>query len=699
MVRKKRLIRKERKTWYQRLTSWTLRLLVVLVVLAGIAVGMLSLLAGTGDMQRRGLQQAMTRMTGMKAEIGQLAALKIVPKIVVEVRDVTFRPFRPAQNGTSREAAKGEDDRRNANKTPRDAAEAQPESNQDIGSIAQQVPTGPVQARLGRARIELSILQLFIGNGVFSEFTIEDLQAEAGLLGGGELALKRGTIRPASERDNAQSPAWMFKGHYAGKPLSGTIGLKQHSAGGAENPASYYLGANIPLALAIGDYKLQGQFDSEENGSSLRDLVLKHNERNVAEGRINRQFFKKAERYKAELDFGRSRVTGEITGKRTGAQDSQHFRFDGTITFAELHLEDLGDKPASLAGFAGFIGETFAKAPENAGPQPIDLGDTPFSLDITIARLMTDKRTIGHMKLPVALSDDTLRIAPISGELADGRIAGNFVLNAGKSPAELKIKTHISDSNYTALQTAAGGSASVKGRANLDIDLISRGKTWPALKRNLNGHISILAGRGELASSALDIWGGGLTNAMIPDFGEKSTNVLNCAVAHFELEKSVATAAPLFLDTKQVTISGAGTINLRKKNALNLVLTPNAKQTAPFDVATAVNVSGSLHDPYIAPNMASSAGKVGGLLLGTVNPAFLAFSMTDFGLTEQAPCKPFLLDDGSGRARQTMPALEAGAPEARPSAQQDASEAPSAQHSETPAQIRKPRQQTGQTPN
>lgn len=676
MAKKKRLIKKERKSWYQRLTSWTLRLLVVLVVLTVLAVGMLSLLAGTGDMQRRGLQQAMSQITGMKAEIGNLATLKIGPKIVVEVRDVTFKPVlgvEPVEKaGKGKSQAKEE--------AVRDATQAQ--------SRQQRLVTGPVKASIGRARVELSGWHLLIGSGVFSRFDLEDLHMDAGLLGGGALKLKSGAIKPAGARDNADNPAWAFDGSYAGQPLSGAIGLQQDRPGSKGVPASYYLGSTIPLDLILGDYTLNSVLESAEKGSGLRDIVLKHRKNRIANGTLSWRNIEegKGELYRGDLDFGKSRVTGEVTSKQ---QDGQA-RLDGTITFPELHMQDLGSKPGSLTRFAGFIAETFAKDTESAKPQPIDLGGTPLEIDITIARLMTGKRTIGHIKLPIRLQNKSLRIAPISGKIAGGRLTGDIALNSSERHAKLALKAHVNDSNYTALQKAASGKAQVRGHANLDIDLTSQGKTWPALKRNLNGHITLLAGRGALASSTLNIWGGGLMNAMIPDFSKNRTRRLNCAVGHFEFNNSLATAAPLFLDTSEVTISGAGTINLRKKDALNLVLTPNAKQTAPFDVATAVNVSGPLDNPYITPDMASAAGKVGGLLLGTVNPAFLAFSMTDFGLTKQNPCKPFLVGDGSGKALQSMPAP--GDNQQPPEDEQEETLTPAEDQQQSS-------QQTGQTPN
>lgn len=116
---------------------------------------------------------------------------------------------------------------------------------------------------------------------------------------------------------------------------------------------------------------------------------------------------------------------------------------------------------------------------------------------------------------------------------------------------------------------------------------------------------------------------------------------LNCMIADFKITDAIAKPDPLFLDTKRVTVIGEGEINFLE-NKIDLKLEPKAKNPAFLDVATAVNVKGEIFNPKIGADTFSLFEKLGGLALGIVNPAFLAFTMTDLGITEDHPCHKFI---------------------------------------------------------
>ena len=61
--------------------------------------------------------------------------------------------------------------------------------------------------------------------------------------------------------------------------------------------------------------------------------------------------------------------------------------------------------------------------------------------------------------------------------------------------------------------------------------------------------------------------------------------------------------------------------------------------------SSSVDVDGALSAPRVTPNFAGLGRKLGTLLLGVVNPAFLAVSLTDLGLSESHPCGAFLKEE------------------------------------------------------
>ena len=81
------------KTLYSRITTWTIRILLVFIVLGGLGLMMLSSLEGTSESHRKGLEQAFSDMLGADVTIGQIEQFTILPQLKVNARNVrgTFK--------------------------------------------------------------------------------------------------------------------------------------------------------------------------------------------------------------------------------------------------------------------------------------------------------------------------------------------------------------------------------------------------------------------------------------------------------------------------------------------------------------------------------------------------------------------------------------------------------------------------------
>ncbi|MCB9982514.1 MAG: hypothetical protein H6861_02400 [Rhodospirillales bacterium] len=102
---------------------------------------------------------------------------------------------------------------------------------------------------------------------------------------------------------------------------------------------------------------------------------------------------------------------------------------------------------------------------------------------------------------------------------------------------------------------------------------------------------------------------------------------------------------------KRVTLHGEGTYDFQK-DYLEMVLEPKPKEIAIGTIGGAVNVSGPLSDLKASPNIFDLGKKVGGLLLGAVNPVFYAVTLADFDLADDHPCKAFVIE------KETLPEPE-----------------------------------------
>ncbi|MEM7650934.1 MAG: hypothetical protein AAF204_02485, partial [Pseudomonadota bacterium] len=182
------------------------------------------------------------------------------------------------------------------------------------------------------------------------------------------------------------------------------------------------------------------------------------------------------------------------------------------------------------------------------------------------------------------------------------------------------------------------------------------------------GKAGFVGGRAKMRSGLLNIWGGGLLKAIMPKFKESDDLNVNCIVVNMDVEQLKARSDAVFLDANSVTLHGEGTYDF-KNDQLEMVLEPKTKNIAIGDISSAVNVSGPISNLKTSPNVFDLGKKVGGLLLGAVNPAFYAVTLADLNLSDKHPCKQFVIEQEvlppppkKEEAKEEAPAAEA-APE------------------------------------
>jgi hypothetical protein len=88
---------------------------------------------------------------------------------------------------------------------------------------------------------------------------------------------------------------------------------------------------------------------------------------------------------------------------------------------------------------------------------------------------------------------------------------------------------------------------------------------------------------------------------------------------------------------------GEGRYDIAKDN-LDVQMTPKPKDIAVGDISSSVIVSGPLSDLKADISAFGLGKKIGGLMLGAVNPLFLAVTLADYGLNDNHPCKAFVIE-------------------------------------------------------
>lgn len=332
----------------------------------------------------------------------------------------------------------------------------------------------------------------------------------------------------------------------------------------------------------------------------------------------------------------------------------------GTKIKADLMLADLPDAKPKLSGdvvLSPFVlrdlTETklmddllaeidrITSSVEKKSASGFDFSAMDVNVDLAVKSIKENDVDFFAFHTPVTIANNSLKIGPYRSDFNGSKLDGAITLDAAKKPAALDVKLDLKEWNYKDIQKAFLGNDAVKGKAHIIVRLNASGNTADELKSTMSGHIGFVGGKGEFPASALNIWGGGLLNALLPDFDPDSKTQLNCMIADFKAEEGVFETAALFMDTARVTLVGEGDYDL-PQDKLDIQLTPKPKSISIGDISAAVNVKGPIGKPSISPSMFSLGKKLGGLLLGAINPAFLAFTLADLGLNENHPCNEFL---------------------------------------------------------
>lgn len=386
----------------------------------------------------------------------------------------------------------------------------------------------------------------------------------------------------------------------------------------------------------FGEFKASGTYSRQRGG-----FTFAFKDAGIGEDLIDGQIHP----YKGGKYAG---VKGSLVSNETKMDfevEARNFETDAKIHFPVLDFKDLSAPLAIYDAFSSYLTKSPAAENEDVAA-PISLPEQPFTLDLKIDELRENGVPLGHIHMPIVIKDQTLKVETVTGEIADGKLSADFVLKTKPHEGDEKdLWVLVSDGkwmhwNYALLQHAFHGFETGDAKADLSWSLNGQGHTWPELIASLKGQAGLIAGNGKLPSKALNIWGAGLFNALLPSLDPDSESDLNCVIADFKIEDGIAKPEALFLDTKRVTVIGDGEIDL-SQNKLDLKLSPETKDPALFDVAPSVNVRGNILKPQVSVSTTSIIGKIGGLALGTVNPAFLLLTMTDIG-GDNHPCREFV---------------------------------------------------------
>lgn len=222
----------------------------------------------------------------------------------------------------------------------------------------------------------------------------------------------------------------------------------------------------------------------------------------------------------------------------------------------------------------------------------------------------------GDYDIPLYLVEKGFKIAPLKGKLDGASIKGEVTYIGDDFRADLKMEGLPL---RRLLQEA-------EGKVDSRLKVAGKGLTGDDILRTLSGRFTLSSLRGTLTSKSLNFWARGLMQVLLPM--QKDETKLNCAVADFAIKNGTATSRAVIVDTNEIAILGKGSIDLVKER-VDMLLVPNPKDLALVSLATPVRLKGPFSNIVPTPETKGVAKKVGGLLLGVVNPSLLLLPLLE----------------------------------------------------------------------
>ncbi|MBW1982766.1 MAG: AsmA family protein [Deltaproteobacteria bacterium] len=256
-------------------------------------------------------------------------------------------------------------------------------------------------------------------------------------------------------------------------------------------------------------------------------------------------------------------------------------------------------------------------------PLPLDvLRTVDANVNLRAARVLLPQLALDNFFLKLVLDNGHLTVKPVKAGIGGGSLVGQVDLRPVGKRANLATKLNIKNLDLGRMLKELGVSEAVSGELKeVQLDVKGAGRSVAELMAGLNGATTFIMKEGKINNKYLGLLGADLTTAAFrllnPAKDKGDYTAINCVVSRFDIRDGIADTTVLLFDTPQMTVVGAGEINLRNEH-LNLALKPSAKKGAThFSVSLSeltkpFKLGGTLGQPALAVDVGQTALTVEG---------------------------------------------------------------------------------------
>ena len=273
-------------------------------------------------------------------------------------------------------------------------------------------------------------------------------------------------------------------------------------------------------------------------------------------------------------------------------------------------------------------------------PLPLEgLNKVDATLNIRFDKVLLPQLSLNNLVLDTTLKNGGLVMKPVNARIGGGSIDGWLELQTQGNSMSCTTALEVNQLNLGQMLKELKVTETLEGMLGVKLNLKTSGNSVAALMGELDGVIISMMGKSRIQNKYVDLLGGDLGSSLfriINPAGEKEQYTdINCVVNRFDFRKGLGDCTVLACDTKRMSLTGEGTIDL-KTEKLNISLNPAPKEgidsgtgkvgLSLSELAKPFTLSGTLAHPSLKLDpmqaaMALGRGIDGAMLFGPVGAA------------------------------------------------------------------------------
>ena len=395
------------------------------------------------------------------------------------------------------------------------------------------------------------------------------------------------------------------------------------------------------------------------------------------------------------LTFDRSDIDGELTVDLSAERPRLTAELASRRIDARIFLKaESATKPADRSDAPP---APVKKPQSSAASNTRVFSDDPLPLDgldalnarvaLRVDQLLLPKIAVEKLNATVNLEGGRLTVTPLKAQVGGGALDANLRLDRQGKAADLASRLRVDRLDVGRMLKELDITDMFEGRFDADIDLKGKGTSVAALMAKLDGHARVVMEKGRIGKSLINVLGGdtvvGLLNLIHPASGSEAYTDINCCVLRVDVRRGIAEATALVLDTEQVTLVGAGKVDLGTE-ALDLALKPTPKQglsdgkfgkltMSLGELAKPFKLTGTLAQPSLSIDATQTALTLGKAIGGAAlfGPLGIASALASGTVgSDENPCAAAIEAANTGNKVPAPPAARPDAPAADDPVQQ-----------------------------